>query len=210
MAANENRIRLGLHGIVPRTTANGPGVRYGIWVQGCVRHCPGCLNPSMLEPLKVDAPDFAKPSTPGWVEIPRLLDWIREECAGGGVEGITVSGGEPFDQIEALFALLAGARMLNLGVVVFTGYTKEALMDKVEGAKFFKPKSMIDILVDGAYERGDAVEGELRGSANQRMIILTDRYRKDDLIMDGHIECFVDQDGSVVYTGFSLPPTAIG
>jgi anaerobic ribonucleoside-triphosphate reductase activating protein len=120
-----------------------------------------------------------------------------------------VSGGEPFDQMDALYALLVGVRMLNLGAVVFTGYTKEVLMNKHGGAKFFKPPVM-DILVDGAYERTEAVEGELRGSANQRMIILTDRYHKDDLKIDGQLECFVEADGSVIYTGFSLPPTAIG
>ena len=164
----------------------------------------------MLEPLKPDAPEFASPSKPGWIDISQLLDWINEENIKDPIEGITVSGGEPFDQEDALYALLVGARMLNLSAVVFTGYTKEELMGKPEGRKFFKPSPTIDILIDGAYERTEAVQGELRGSANQRIILLSNRYNESDLAIPGPLECIVEPDGSVVYTGFTLPPTAMG
>jgi anaerobic ribonucleoside-triphosphate reductase activating protein len=203
-------LRLAVHAIIPRTTTNGPGVRFGIWVQGCLRHCPGCQNPALLPPMDPDGGDFIPPSDPGWITVSDLLDMIKAEHACDPIEGITVSGGEPFDQEDALFALLASVQNLGLSNVVFTGHTREDLMSRPSGRRFFRPSPTIDILIDGAYDRGSAVEGELRGSMNQRMILLTSRYSDSDLMMPGPLECIVEPDGSVVYTGFTLPPTAIG
>jgi anaerobic ribonucleoside-triphosphate reductase activating protein len=210
MATKKVSLRLGLHGIVPRTTTNGPGTRYGIWVQGCKRVCPGCVNPNTLPPLSTDAPDFVPPSTPGWIDVHTLLGWIRDENLKERIDGISVSGGEPFDQVDALHDLLIGTQRLGLNAVVFTGHVKEELMGKPDTRKFFLPTPAMDILVDGAYDRGHAVEGELRGSSNQRVILLTSRYKQDDIFPSGPMECIVQPDGSVIYTGFTIPPTPIG
>ena len=202
--------RMAVHGIAPRTTTTGPGERFTIWVQGCKRLCPGCHNPDMIRILEPDAPAFKAPSTPGWLDIPELLQMIREENHRKPLEGITISGGEPFDQKDALHALLIGARKLEMGIIVFTGFTKEELMDKPEGRRFFRPETMMDILVDGPYDREKRLDGPLRVSSNQRMILLSERYQENDLSLDFPLECFVDSDGSVIYTGFTPPPIAIG
>jgi len=202
--------RLALHAIVPRTTTNGPGARYGIWVQGCVRHCPGCINSATLEPLGPDDPYFEPPANKGWIDVDQLLRWIKNEHMKEPLEGITVSGGEPFDQKEPLYELLLGAKREGLSTLVFTGYTKEELLGHPGGRRFFKPEPLIDILVDGAYDRNKPVENGLRRSANQRIILLTDRYKDSDLNLPGPLECIIEPDGTIIYTGFVAPPTAMG
>lgn len=183
---------------------NGPGERYGVWVQGCKHHCPGCLNPATLPPLPDDYGQFIPPSTKGWVEIKTLLEWISKEHADNPLEGITISGGEPFDQYEALYELLVGAGRLGLGTIVFTGNTREELMDSEETRRFFVPHPVMDVLIDGAYDRTDVIKDQLKGSANQRIILLTDRYRNSELIPPGPLECIIEPDGTVIYSGFSI------
>lgn len=202
--------RIALHAVVPRTEANGPGIRYGIWVQGCRYHCPGCISPATVDFLPEDAPEFKPPSTPGWVAVETLAGWIAAENERAPIEGISVSGGEPFDQPQALYELLSRVQRMGLGILVFTGHTKEELMGKPETRKFFVPHPLIDVLVDGAYERYRATEGEPRGSANQRVILLTGRYRENDLVPAGPMECVIEPDGSVIYTGFSIPSMPFG
>jgi anaerobic ribonucleoside-triphosphate reductase activating protein len=210
MKDNNNKIRLAVFGVAPRTISNGPGERFAIWIQGCHYHCPGCSNPEMLKVLDADAGDFVYPSTPGWIATSDLIGIIKEEMEKKPLDGVTITGGEAFDQSDALFHFLSLLRELDLGIIVFTGHTKEELMGKPEGKRFFRPMHLMDILVDGAYERMSPMDGSLRVSLNQRMILLTTRYQEDDLHPESPLECFVDSDGSVIYTGFTPPPTAIG
>ena len=97
---------------VPATNAEGPFLRYALWVQGCGLRCPGCCNPEMLdvnggEPRHVDA----------------IVDEIRCARREHGIEGISVLGGEPLEQIAAVTALAEAASADGLGVIVFTGHT---------------------------------------------------------------------------------------
>jgi pyruvate-formate lyase-activating enzyme len=101
--------RLRLHAFIPRSRANGPGCRAVVWVQGCTLGCPGCFNP--------ETHDFRGGQ---WVGVDELFERIR--ALQGTIEGITVSGGEPFQQRPALLALLQRVRAeTDLGVLVFTG-----------------------------------------------------------------------------------------
>jgi len=75
-----------------------------------------------------------------------------------------------------------------------------------ETERFFEPEAVVDVLIDGPYNRMQPVEGELRGSANQEIRILTDRYTEVDLRPPGPLECIIQQDGSVSVTGFTRPP----
>ena len=75
-------------------TVLGPGRRIGLWVQGCSIHCPGCVSQDTW------------PSDPAKaIAVRDLVAWCRR-TAGDAVEGVTISGGEPFDQPVALAALL--------------------------------------------------------------------------------------------------------
>lgn len=151
---------------IPQTQAEGPGLRYAIWVQGCSLRCPGCCNPQFL-------PTNDDPSLR--VTIESLLSRV-----GGteGIEGVTVLGGEPLEQAAALAPFLRGVQALGLSTMVFTGYDLEHLRrspqtDAVLGAT--------DLLVDGRYDRSrpDTTRRWI-GSTNQRMHWLTDRYDATD------------------------------
>jgi len=150
--------------MVAVTEAEGPGARLALWVQGCSLGCPGCCNPHMFDPE--GGRDV--PVTEVAAELDRVLDRI---------EGVTLLGGEPFEQAPALAEVAREARRRGLSVVVFTGYTLEALRaGAVPGAEALLSET--DLLVDGRYRR-DEPESRRRwaGSTNQRFHFLTDRYR---------------------------------
>ena len=77
-------------------TVLGPGRRIGIWLQGCSIGCKGCVSQDTW------ARDAGREMT-----VAQLLSWCRE-VGGGALDGVTISGGEPFDQPQALAALLDG------------------------------------------------------------------------------------------------------
>jgi len=154
--------------VVPCTEAEGPGRRFAIWFQGCPLRCPGCCNPEFLP--------FQGGHTKTFGEMSEWISRLREESA---IEGITLLGGEPFAHASAAFELARISRQLNLSVMLFTGYTLEALKDRPE-KEVSDLISLTDILVDGPYER-EKPDRERRwiGSTNQRIHFLTDRYSFD-------------------------------
>ena len=94
----------------------------------------------------------------------------------GLIEGVTLLGGEPFEQAAALAPLASGVRALGLSVLTFSGYRLEELrarQDSGVGALL----AATDVLVDGRYEatRPEA-ERLWAGSTNQSFHYLTDRY----------------------------------
>lgn len=158
--------RLGLYAILPRTRALGPFDRFALWVQGCPRACPGCMTPD-ARPFRDDR----------WVSLDALSARILAEP---GIEGITVSGGEPFCQAEALSMLLERiCRSRDMGVIAYTGFTREQLWDPVECGDTDAARrllSRVDLLIDGPYVRELDDGLSLRGSSNQRIHLLTGRY----------------------------------
>lgn len=152
-----------IHHTARKVTVLGPGVRYVVWVQGCMRRCPGCVSPE-AQPLEGGTQTSVDALT-------------REILATDGIEGITISGGEPFLQAAALVRLIDALRAeRDLGVIVYTGCLLETLeADEPAGAR--ELLSRIDLLIDGPYVDELNDDGALRGSSNQRVIPLTDRYR---------------------------------
>ena len=158
-------LRLYMH--VPRTRTLGPGVRYALWVQGCPFRCPGCLTPDAL-------------SSDGGHPVP--IDALAEDIlATDGIEGLTLTGGEPFAQAEPLAALIRRVRdPRDLGVIVYSGYRLETLRrlsGQPSGAGIAALLRETDLLIDGLYVAALDDGRSLRGSANQRAHPLTDRYR---------------------------------
>lgn len=151
---------------LPQTRAEGPGQRYAIWVQGCSLRCPGCCNPQFL-PAR-DDPALATPVNAIVQRIANTTD----------IEGITVLGGEPFEQAAALVPLLQGVQARGLSTMVFTGYTLDELERRPDATAAL---GATDLLVDGRYDR-TRPDGTRRwiGSSNQRMHWLSDRYAPTD------------------------------
>jgi anaerobic ribonucleoside-triphosphate reductase activating protein len=148
------------------TEAEGPGRRFALWVQGCSLRCPGCCNPEMFSAERgewVDAADIAQRvlSTPG-------------------IEGLSVLGGEPFEQPRAVAEVCRAVRAAGLGVMVYSGYTLEELR-AMRSPDVDALLAEVDLLVDGRFEQANP-ERRRRwvGSANQRLHFLTGRYRADD------------------------------
>lgn len=150
-------IRVGY--IKDATMALGPGCRFVIWTQGCLRRCKDCASPEH------------QPLDGGYlIDTKELADWI---CSCRSIDGITISGGEPFLQANALYELTEMLKLTRpeLNVIVFTGNLLKDLTD--EDSKAFLRN--IDLLIDGEYisELNDGVG--LRGSSNQRFHYLTER-----------------------------------
>lgn len=141
--------------------ALGPGLRYVIWTQGCPFSCPGCVTP---QSRSIEGGRIAE------------TDSIAADIvAQRRIDGITVSGGEPFLQSASLARLLAKVKALRpeLTVVVFTGFRIEQLTSE----EALNALSMIDLLVDGPYIEALNDGCGLRGSSNQRLHFLSERLR---------------------------------
>ena len=107
---------LRLHHFLPRSRANGPGVRAVTWVQGCSLGCPGCFNPETHAPSGGDV-----------VNLDELCQRIL--ALGDSIEGLTISGGEPLQQCSAVTELLRRIKAeARLSVILFTGFEWEEVM----------------------------------------------------------------------------------
>ncbi len=151
-------MQLRLAGIVKESVVDGPGIRMVVFVQGCPHHCPGCHNPDSHDP------DGGYESS-----TEEIIEALPD---GKLVSGVTLSGGEPFAQVEAMAVVAAAAKKRGLSVVVYTGYRLEELQKKAEQEPaILSLLQATDILVDGPYEqeRRD-LDLAFRGSSNQRLI----------------------------------------
>ena len=143
-------------GTVNDSIVDGPGYRYTIFTQGCPHHCPGCHNPQ--------SHDFEGGRV---VDTETILRQVRENPL---LDGITLSGGEPFCQPEACRARAEAARDLGLSVWCYTGYTWEKLMQEADPARLALLEA-VDVLVDGPFILAQkSLELKFCGSRNQRLI----------------------------------------
>jgi len=141
-----NRIQYPVHNL-------GPGKRVAIWVQGCSIKCPGCVSPSLWTVKEGQA-----------VEIDKLawhVSQIGKDC-----QGVTITGGEPFDQYPQLVAFAAMiSELTHLDLFAFSGYTLEQLEERHPDRLWSR---YLDYLVDGPYREDLADDSNWRGSSNQR------------------------------------------
>ena len=150
------RLKLKVYNFLASTKVLGPFERSVLWVQGCPFNCKNCMTPDSID-------------LNGGIEID--VEFLVEKIAKLDVEGITISGGEPFLQHKELNELISKIRNIrDFGVIVYTGYKFE----EIKNLEFIKN---IDILIDGEYieELNDGIA--LRGSSNQKVYFLTDRYK---------------------------------
>lgn len=142
-------------------TVLGYGRRAGVWTQGCTIHCPGCLSRDTWEP---------DPRTA--VPVATVLGWLRSLAP---LDGVTISGGEPFQQPEAVLELVEGIRSWappDLDVLIYSGYAASRLRGSVRCRRIL---DLCDAVVAGPYvERRNTGGSDLRGSTNQRIIAVSD------------------------------------
>lgn len=171
-------------------TTLGPGRRIGIWFQGCSIRCPGCISADTWGPghRRLSLEQLIKQITP----------WLHE------AEGITISGGEPFDQLDALRSLLEGLRRLSeLDILVYSGYSLEQLDEPL-----LQTKGLIDVLISDPYIEALSQTIALRGSDNQRLSLLTPlgrarlgQYERLLEPTDKALDLMFDENGSVWMAG---------
>ncbi len=176
-------------------TVLGPYRRAAIWVQGCPWACKGCIVPESWEERGGEA-----------VAIADLVAWVLAQPE---IEGITLSGGEPMQQAESLIVLIDRVRQVkDLGVVCYTGDRLERLQTQGTDAQR-QLLDRIDLLIDGPY--AEPLHGDLlwRGSKNQRLLPLSDRY--GDVLAtlpdrSAGLEFALDADGAIALTGVPNRP----
>ncbi|MDJ0841048.1 MAG: 4Fe-4S single cluster domain-containing protein [Acidobacteriota bacterium] len=144
----------------------GPGLRDAFFVQGCTIGCPGCANQAYL-PVKKSRV----------VPVKRFLDHFRLRV--GKIDGVSLLGGEPTEQHEAVAEILEGAQGMGLSTVVFTGHRYRYL---ASDQRYRKLLAHTDLLIDGPFI-AELYHPDLfwRGSANQNFICLTNRFKEEDL-----------------------------
>lgn len=162
-------------GILPTSSVDGPGLCTVVFVQGCPHHCKGCHNPDTWDP------DGGQDMT--FDQIFADIAQHADVCT-----GLTVSGGEPFSQLDDLMWLVDLYKRVwpNHHITVYTGYTLDQLLHKFEFPKLFMVLDNIDYLIDGPYIAALKAELPYRGSSNQRFIdlrkevALTENYSTND------------------------------
>jgi anaerobic ribonucleoside-triphosphate reductase activating protein len=178
-----------IHAVELRSRANGPGARTVVWFQGCTLGCVGCFNPG-THALHVDGSNSERDINEIALEFARTT----------GIEGLTLSGGEPMQQIDAAIVLLQHARHANLSTMMFSGYTVEEIRSMPRGDEAL---ALLDVVVDGRYRSDLRLVGVagLRGSSNQRVHLLSDRYTVSDIDIAPLGEVRIASNGDVVLTG---------
>jgi anaerobic ribonucleoside-triphosphate reductase activating protein len=181
---------LNIMGYVDASEVNGPGARAVVWVQGCMRECPGCFNTESwsFEPNQVISID-------GLVE--KILNDPRNQ-------GVTFSGGEPFWQAATLANLARRVKAAGLNVMSFSGFTLEQLQSDYapDGAKDLL--GQLDILIDGAYVESLAINSPDSpvSSRNQRVHVFNAALQDQINWASDQIEVHIFKDGSRLVTGY--------
>lgn len=178
-----------IHRILTGSRANGPGIRNVVWFQGCTLGCPGCFNPQTHDPRGgqiIKTEDLCE----------KLLS-LKHPC-----DGITISGGEPFQQAEALLELLQELQKQKAPpILVFSGYSiNELKIDPICAACL----PFIDALICGPYDRKTPpVYERFCSSGNQELVLLSERYTENDFRNLPVMEYFFDDSGNVIISGIN-------
>ncbi|HEY3377692.1 MAG TPA: 4Fe-4S single cluster domain-containing protein [Armatimonadota bacterium] len=140
----------------------GPGRRIALWVRGCARRCPGCIAPELWH-----------------AGTPRDITQVADELLPFLVQadGLTISGGEPFEQAESLAALLDLLRAeSDIEALIYTGYRREELEARNDACADLLART--DLLIDSPFHEAEANTLQWRGSDNQRVHLLTERAQR--------------------------------
>lgn len=181
--------RLNLSGFLSRSAVNGPGIRTVVWVQGCPIRCRGCFNTATWS--------FSSHHIVSTSRLTARILGIQ------GTNGVTFSGGEPFEQAGPLAEVAEQVCEAGLTVVTYSGYTYEQLTARNNPA-WDRLLAATDLLIAGPYKEDLACTALFMGSANQQVIPLTGRVVPEPASpQQGEtVEFTIAPDGTVTTTGF--------
>jgi anaerobic ribonucleoside-triphosphate reductase activating protein len=181
---------LNMMGYVDESEVNGPGRRAVVWVQGCMRECPGCFNPDSwsFEPNQLIA----------------VNDLAQKILSNPRNEGVTFSGGEPFWQASSLAALAQQVKAAGLNVMSFTGFTLAQLQSPNAPVGSRALLNQLDLLVDGPFVESLAVYSPDSpvSSSNQRVRVLNPEFTGELTWASNQVEVHVFPNGDRLITGY--------
>ena len=157
-------------GIVKESIVDGPGIRLVIFVQGCVHNCIGCHNP--------ETHSFSQGY---YMEIDSIVEMVKSDPL---LDGITLSGGDPFHQGRVCAVLANRIKHIGLNVVTYTGYTFEEIMNEIDINIGWKELLYAtDISIDGKFDIDKKnLLLKFRGSENQRIIDVKKSLKNNRII----------------------------
>lgn len=182
----KKEISVQVHGLLKTSRANGPGIRAVVWFQGCPILCPGCYNLAAQDPS-------------GGMAMP-IKDLIAWALSIEGIEGISISGGEPTFQLFPLILFLRKLREERpLSILLFTGKTMEQVLAMPRGRELIP---LVDVLIDGPYVENLAnLPGTWPSSSNQKIHLLSGHYTVSDFLGLPAGEVVIFETGDVITTG---------
>ncbi|MBW4829309.1 MAG: anaerobic ribonucleoside-triphosphate reductase activating protein [Clostridiaceae bacterium] len=160
-------------GIVKESIVDGPGIRLVVFGQGCKHHCQSCHNP---ESHSFEGGELMK--------IDNVIELVKENPL---LDGVTLSGGDPFEQPKSFAVLAKKVKELGLNIMTYTGYTYEEILDNIDLVPGWKKLLYsTDILVDGKFEIDKkSLMLKFKGSSNQRIIDVNKSLKTEKIIVIG-------------------------
>lgn len=135
-------------GWIESSCDDGPGIRSVLFLQGCRKNCKGCHNKGIRKHGKGTM-----------VDIEELIGFINKNCCN---RKLTISGGEPLEQMESLETLLRGLKKNNYDICLYTGWELRDVPDKIlELVDYVKTGGFVSKLKDSNIQ--------YVGSTNQKM-----------------------------------------
>src|SRR5262245_44756912 len=196
---------LRIHARTESSRVNGPGCRAVIWLQGCSLGCEKCWNPKTHPPAAGDE-----------VSVSELAAWTDALWRQSAVSGLTLSGGEPMEQVAELAELLEALHRASPGLSLglFSGYSDvELKQGRYRGALALnngerqhlwnRIRECLDFAVLGRYNRLQPTTAPLVTSRNQRLRLFSDRHSLHDFDPPA-IEITIDPQGLTQITGFPV------
>lgn len=164
-------VELRLAGVIKESIVDGPGIRFVVFSQGCRHNCPECHNPA------THAMDGGY-----MTNSDNIIAEIKKNPM---LRGVTLSGGDPFEQAAPMAQLAKEVHALGLNIVTYTGYTFEQLLEGISRRPGWKELLQeTDILVDGPFIRAQRdLLLHFRGSKNQRIIDVKTSLEKGEAVV---------------------------
>jgi anaerobic ribonucleoside-triphosphate reductase activating protein len=191
-----------VHGFIEGSRVNGPGLRAVVHLQGCDLNCPGCFNPASHA---FTGRDHDPAEVAAWVV---RANGIRT------LDGVTFSGGEPMQQASGLLDVIESLspRLPQLSFGMYSGYSLRELeagrfrttpefAQRARQEVWARIRSLLDFAVLGRYVATRPSRLPLRSSANQELLLFTDRYREHEFASQ-EVELHIEPNGLVRVTGF--------
>ncbi len=177
-------MKINIAHIEPESYIYAPGKQFVIWVQGCGLHCRGCWNTEMwdFEPKHL-------------IEIDKLVEQIDNTPE---LDGVTILGGEPFDQLEPVFQLSLIIKERGLGLTIYTGYEIDELTNPIQK----KILQHTDLIHTGRYIQSKRnIDLQWTGCENKKTIFLTDFYQQK-IDNANYCEIQINAEGEITLLGF--------